>query len=98
MVDGTRIYYEECGDGMPLFCVHTAGACSIEYYQFRPIMADQGFWAIAVDLPGHGKSYPVSWEPFRVMHDYAEFVWKIIEAVCVRSPLSWPGAQSAATW
>lgn len=86
-VEGTRIYYEECGEGAPLFCIHTAGACSIEYYEFLPIMADNGFRAIAVDLPGHGKSYPVDWEPFREMHDYAEFVWKIIEEVCEEDPI-----------
>lgn len=86
-VDGTRIYYEECGEGTPLFCIHTAGACSIEYYEFLPIMADNGFRAIAVDLPGHGKSYPVDWEPFREMHDYAEFVWRIIEEVCEEDPV-----------
>lgn len=81
-VDGTRIYYEECGEGAPVFCIHTAGACSIEYYQFLPALAQHGFRVIAVDLPGHGKSYPVNWEPFRRMHDYAEFVWRIIETVC----------------
>ena len=86
-VDGTRIYYEECGEGVPLFCIHTAGACSIEYYEFLPIMADAGFRAIAVDLPGHGKSYPVDWEPFREMHDYAEFVWRIVEEVCDEKPV-----------
>lgn len=82
IVDGTRIYYEECGEGTPLVCIHTAGACSIEYYQFLPEMAKRGFRAIAIDLPGHGKSYPVGWEPFRRMHDYAEFVWRIIETIC----------------
>jgi pimeloyl-ACP methyl ester carboxylesterase len=82
MVDGTRIYYEECGEGIPLFCIHTAGACSIEYYEYLPLMAQRGFRAIAVDLPGHGKSYPVDWQPIRRMHEYAEFVWRIIETVC----------------
>jgi pimeloyl-ACP methyl ester carboxylesterase len=86
-VDGTRIYYEECGEGVPLFCIHTAGACSIEYYEFLPIMAERGFRAIAVDLPGHGKSYPVNGEPFRVMHEYAEFVWQIINVVCDDKPV-----------
>ncbi len=82
VVDNTRIYYEECGEGVPLFCIHTAGACSMEYMRFLPIMADNGFRAIAVDLPGHGKSLPVKWEPFRVMHEYAEFVWKVMLQIC----------------
>lgn len=82
VVDGTRVYYEECGEGIPLFCIHTAGACSIEYYEFLPEMASRGFRAIAIDQPGHGKSYPVGWEPFRNMHDYAEFVWRMAETIC----------------
>ncbi|MBP6031001.1 MAG: alpha/beta hydrolase [Sphingobium sp.] len=81
-VDGTRTYYEECGEGIPLFCIHTAGACSIEYYHFLPEMARRGFRAIAIDLPGHGKSYPVGWEPIRRMHTYAEFVWNAVKAIC----------------
>ena len=82
MVDGTRIYYEECGEGIPLVCIHTAGACSIEYYQFLPEMARRGFRAIAIDLPGHGKSYPVEWGPIRQMHTYGEFTWKVAKAIC----------------
>lgn len=86
-VDGTRTYYEECGEGIPLFCIHTAGACSIEYYQFLPLMAAHGFRAIAIDLPGHGKSYPVDWQPFRNMHEYAEFVWRASETICDDAPV-----------
>ncbi len=78
VVDSTRIYYEECGSGVPFFCIHTAGACSLEFHDFMPLMVQKGFRAIAIDLPGHGKSYPVNWQPFQVMHEYAEFVWKLI--------------------
>ena len=81
-VEGTRMYYDECGQGIPLVCIHTAGACSLEWYDFLRIMAHNGFRAIAVDLPGHGKSYPVKWQPFRNMRDYAAFTWKIIQAIC----------------
>lgn len=81
-VDGTRLYYDECGRGPTLFCIHTAGACSLEWQHFLPEMAKRGYRAIAIDLPGHGKSYPRNWEPIRVMHEYAEFVWKFIKAVC----------------
>lgn len=81
-VEGTRIYYDECGRGVPLVCIHTAGACSLEWYEFLPIMAGHGFRALAIDLPGHGKSFPVGWQPFRNMRDYAEFTWKITTAVC----------------
>lgn len=77
MVENTRIYYDECGKGIPLFCIHTAGATSLEYKYYLPIMADNGFRAVALDLPGHGRSYPYNWEPFREMPKYADFVWKV---------------------
>lgn len=82
MINNTRIFYDECGEGIPLFCIHTAGATSLEFRYLLPIMADNGFRAIALDLPGHGRSYPLNWDPFRKMHEYAEFTWKVAKAVC----------------
>jgi pimeloyl-ACP methyl ester carboxylesterase len=59
-----RVYFEECGSGIPLLCLHTAGADS---RQFRHLMTDDAvtrhYRVIAFDLPWHGKSYPpVGWE------------------------------------
>jgi pimeloyl-ACP methyl ester carboxylesterase len=54
-----RIYFEMAGAGVPLVCLHTAGADS---RQFRHLMCDERitsrFRVIAFDLPWHGKSYP----------------------------------------
>lgn len=82
LVDSTRIYYDECGSGPTIVCIHTADACSLQFMYFLPEIAKKGLRGIAIDLPGHGKSYPHSWEPFRKMHDYSEFVWKFIKLVC----------------
>ncbi|UCH47660.1 MAG: alpha/beta hydrolase [Betaproteobacteria bacterium] len=54
-----RVYFEEAGQGIPLLCLHTAGA---DTRQFRgllnaPAITDQ-FRVIAFDLPWHGKSSP----------------------------------------
>lgn len=59
-----RVYFEEAGEGIPLLCLHTAGA---DNRQFRHLMCDEEvtkkFRVIAFDLPWHGKSYPpVGWE------------------------------------
>jgi pimeloyl-ACP methyl ester carboxylesterase len=59
-----RIYFEEAGQGIPLVCLHTAGADS---RQFRHLMCDEAvtrhYRVIAFDLPWHGKSYPpAGWE------------------------------------
>lgn len=54
-----RVYFEEAGTGIPLVCLHTAGA---DNRQYRHLMCDEAitsrFRVIAFDLPWHGKSYP----------------------------------------
>jgi pimeloyl-ACP methyl ester carboxylesterase len=54
-----RIYFEEAGQGIPLVCLHTAGA---DGRQFRHLMNDPAitahFRVLAFDLPWHGKSSP----------------------------------------
>jgi pimeloyl-ACP methyl ester carboxylesterase len=54
-----RVYFEEAGDGIPLVCLHTAGA---DGRQFRALLNDneitRHFRVIAFDLPLHGKSSP----------------------------------------
>ena len=65
-IDGTphRLYFEEAGSGIPLVCLHTAGA---DGRQFRHLLADpeitSRFRVIAFDMPWHGKSTPPDgWE------------------------------------
>jgi pimeloyl-ACP methyl ester carboxylesterase len=54
-----RIYFEEAGSGIPLICLHTAGA---DGRQYRGVLNDpevtRNFRVIAFDLPWHGKSSP----------------------------------------
>ena len=59
-----RIYFEEAGQGIPLLCLHTAGA---DGRQFRHLMLDDEvtshFRVLAFDMPWHGKSLPPQgWE------------------------------------
>ena len=68
MGENCRIYFEEAGEGIPLVCLHTAGADS---RQFRHLMCDETvtrhYRVIAFDLPWHGKSYPpAGWQD----HEY----------------------------
>jgi pimeloyl-ACP methyl ester carboxylesterase len=54
-----RIYFEEAGQGIPLVCLHTAGA---DGRQYRHLMTDPAITVhvrvLAFDLPWHGKSTP----------------------------------------
>src|SRR3546814_16201176 len=54
-----RIYVEEAGSGIPLVCLHTAGA---DNRQYRHMLCDpeitSRYRVLAFDMPWHGKSYP----------------------------------------
>lgn len=54
-----RIYFEEAGQGIPLVCLHTAGA---DGRQYRALLNDSEitsrFRVLVFDLPWHGKSSP----------------------------------------
>ena len=60
-IDGRphRLYFEEAGQGIPLVCLHTAGA---DARQWRHILNDSEitryFRVLAFDMPWHGKSNP----------------------------------------
>lgn len=74
-----RIYFEQAGQGIPLLCLHTAGA---DTRQFRHMMTDpaitEHFRVVAFDLPWHGKSTPPDgWQN----DDYALTTDAYIEAI-----------------
>jgi pimeloyl-ACP methyl ester carboxylesterase len=59
-----RVYFEETGSGIPLVCLHTAGA---DGRQYRHMLCDDAitsrYRVLAFDMPWHGKSYPpMGWE------------------------------------
>jgi pimeloyl-ACP methyl ester carboxylesterase len=86
-VAGTRTFFDEIGAGTPIVCVHTAGSDSREYRYLLPLLARSGLRAIAVDLPGHSRSYPVEWQPARTINEHAEFVHRFARAVCDEPPV-----------
>ena len=55
----TRTYYDICGEGIPLICIHMGWACSLQWYKFMPIMADAGFKVIR--FPGGNASNDYFW-------------------------------------
>ena len=79
------MYVEEAGSGIPVLCLHTAGADSRQY---RHIMLDpeitQHFRVIAFDMPWHGKSFPprgYEVEEYRLTADtYTEAVLAVASA------------------
>jgi pimeloyl-ACP methyl ester carboxylesterase len=93
MGEDCRVYFEEAGQGIPLVCLHTAGADS---RQFRHLMCDEAmiekFRVISFDLPWHGKSYPpVGWEK-REYRLTTELYVATIRAFCAALGLKRPVA------
>ena len=87
-----RVYFEEAGQGIPLVCLHTAGA---DGRQFRHLMNDDAvtrhYRVLAFDLPWHGKSLPpTGWqdEEYRLTTPgYLELVRAFIEALGLERPV-----------
>jgi pimeloyl-ACP methyl ester carboxylesterase len=87
-----RVYYEEAGTGIPLLCLHTAGA---DARQYRAVLNDpetlKKFRVIAFDLPWHGKSSPPDgWqnETYKLTTDsYMETILAFIGALGLEKPV-----------
>lgn len=84
---GHRLYYESCGEGQPVVCIHTAGQNSIQWRFVLPYFGERGYRMVALDLPGHGKSLLKDWKPIQVLHEYAELVWDFSGALGLIKPV-----------
>ena len=87
-----RLYVEEAGQGIPLVCLHTAGA---DGRQYRGLLNDpellSRFRVIAFDLPWHGKSSPpAGWHEeleYRLTaQNYVDIIMGVIAALGLDKP------------
>ena len=87
-----RVYFEEAGQGIPLLCLHTAGA---DTRQFRGLLNEARitgrFRVIAFDLPWHGKSSPPEgWqgETWRLTSTlYCKLILAFMHALDLKNPV-----------
>jgi pimeloyl-ACP methyl ester carboxylesterase len=87
-----RVYFEEVGEGIPLLCLHTAGA---DGRQYRAILNDaeitRRYRVIAFDLPWHGKSSPPAGfqtEAYQLTTDlYVDTVMAVSRALGLERPV-----------
>jgi pimeloyl-ACP methyl ester carboxylesterase len=89
---GQRVYFEEAGAGIPLVCLHTAGA---DARQWRHVLNDvdvaRHFRVLAFDMPRHGKSLPpAGWQhdEYRLTTDaYVETILAFCDALALDKPV-----------
>ncbi len=89
-----RVYFEECGSGIPLLLQHTAGS---DGRQFRHLLSDSRitdhFRVVAPDLPYHGKSLPptgIEWwkQGYELRRDwFIEFILAFSSALELVEPV-----------
>ena len=88
-----RLFVEEAGSGIPLLCLHTAGA---DARQYRGLMNDaritKDFRVIAFDMPWHGKSSPpAGWqdEEYQLSsQDYVRLILDVADALALDRPVA----------
>jgi pimeloyl-ACP methyl ester carboxylesterase len=88
-----RLFIEEAGSGIPLLCLHTAGA---DARQYRGLMNDEritkDFRVIAFDMPWHGKSSPpAGWqdEEYQLSsQSYVQLILDVAEALDLDKPVA----------
>ena len=61
-LEGTDVNYAEIGEGPAIVFLHGLGGCWQNWLENLPRMAELGFRAIALDLPGFGASPMPPWE------------------------------------
>ena len=87
-----RVYFEEAGQGIPLVCLHTAGA---DGKQYRHLLNDRvttrDFRVLAFDMPWHGKSLPpAGWqdEEYRLTAaGYIEMILAFCDVLALERPV-----------
>jgi pimeloyl-ACP methyl ester carboxylesterase len=88
-----RLYVEEAGAGIPLLCLHTAGA---DTRQWRGLINEprilKDFRVIAFDLPWHGKSSPpAGWQDADYQltsRDYLDIILAVSDALQLERPVA----------
>jgi len=87
-----RVYFEDAGQGIPLVCLHTAGA---DGRQWRHLLNDaeitRHYRVLAFDMPWHGKSLPPAGfenEEYQLTtQGYVELVLTFIRALGLERPV-----------
>jgi pimeloyl-ACP methyl ester carboxylesterase len=90
MVNGVKTYYETNNgpaEQYTMVCIHTAGRETRQYHGMMEILASK-YRLIALDMPGHGKSWPLEGnKAFSNRNDYSCFIWSFIQTLGIKDPI-----------
>ncbi|MFF8996652.1 alpha/beta fold hydrolase [Streptomyces achromogenes] len=83
-VDGVRVRYYESGSGDPVVFLHGIGG-SAAHWWLAVAEVGRTHRAIAIDLPGYGKSDPLPGDAGA--EQTAAFLWKVVEEIGLSHPV-----------
>lgn len=84
---GHRLYMDAAGaeTGKPMVLIHTAGQQALQWRFVLPYFAERGYFVLAPDLPGHGKSLLAGFKPLESVHGFAEVIWQLMERLGLKN-------------
>jgi pimeloyl-ACP methyl ester carboxylesterase len=86
VLDGTRIYYEESGQGQTLLMIHGATQDTLSWLETLTAFS-KTHHVLSIDLPGHGKSALRNQRPTRDSAEHAEIIGRFIVAKGLRDTI-----------
>lgn len=90
-VNGVKIY-AETNDGpddqLTLVLLPTAGRDNRQYHDLMALFGKR-FKIVSIDMPGHGKSWPLSGNKvITEFHQYGDFVWDCVKALGLKNVMT----------
>src|SRR5215471_8679794 len=80
---GQQLHYRVAGDrgGAALVLIHQSPSSGAMWEPILPELASRGYFVVAPDLIGHGASDAP--EALPTLHEYADGVWQVMDALDV---------------
>ncbi|MFC5830359.1 alpha/beta fold hydrolase [Nonomuraea insulae] len=85
-INGRLAFAETYGAGTPVLLVHSAGQSGAQWRDTVAGLAERGWQAVVVDLPGHGRSELPAAGPISDLDTYAQWCVTVIRALDLRRP------------
>lgn len=89
-VNGIKTYYETNNgpsDKCTMLCIHTAGRETRQYHAMMEIFAAK-YQMIALDMPAHGKSWPLPGnKAFTKRDDFSAFIWAFMQTLGIEDAI-----------